>query len=367
MKRLLPLVALVLAACGQGDAKQKAEKAEKAAPQAVPVSVLQVAPRDVPVSFEAVGRTEGSREVQVRARVAGIIEQQLYKEGDAVPAGAPLFRLERAPFEIELAQARAALAQEAARNDLAKQEFERLKGLADRRAISQKEADQAASAQRQSAAAIQMAEARVRQAELNLSYTVINAPIGGLSGRAMQSIGSLVSPNNESALLTTLTRGDPLWVRFALSEAEFSRLRGSETKATEVRFELADGRAYPLAGKLNFAGSTVDATTGTVQMRAEVPNPKLELLPGQFIRVRVIAGSQQAYVVPQTAVMQNEGGRFVWLAGADGKAVQRPIRAGGWLGADWVVLDGLKPGDAVIVDNLSRLRPGTQVQAKKAG
>lgn len=367
MKRALPLVALLLAACGQGDAGQKAQKAEKAAPQAVAVTVVEVAPREVPVAFEAVGRTEGSREVQVRARVAGILEQQLYREGDSVAAGAPLFRLERAPFEIELAQARGALAQETARNDLARQELERLKGLADRRAISQKEADQAASAQRQSAAAVQMAEARVRQAELNLSYTVINAPIAGLSGRAAQSIGSLVSPTAESALLTTLTRADPLWVRFALSEAEFSRLRGSGSKAIEVRFELADARAYPLAGRLNFAGSTVDAATGTVQMRAEVPNPKLELLPGQFIRVRVIAGSQQAYVVPQTAVMQNEGGRYVWVASPDGKAVQRPIRAGGWLGKDWVVLEGLKQGDPVIVDNLSRLRPGTVVQAKKAG
>jgi membrane fusion protein (multidrug efflux system) len=372
MKKLFLLAAFALAACGQGDAKQdqkgaKSEKGDKGGtPQAVAVTVLAVAPREVPVAFEAVGRTEGSREVQVRARVAGILEQQLYKEGDQVPAGAPLFRLERAPFEIELQQARGALAQEVARNDLAQQEFTRLKGLADRRAISQKEADQAASTQRQSAAAVQMAEARVRQAELNLSYTVINAPIAGISGRAMQSIGSLVSPTAESALLTTLTRGDPLWVRFALSEAEFSRLRGNDRKG-EVRFELADGREYSQPGRLNFAGSTVDAATGTVQMRAEVPNPKLELLPGQFVRVKVIVGTQQAYVVPQTAVMQNEGGRYVWLASAEGKAVQRPIRAGSWIGKDWVVLEGLKPGDPVIVDNLSRLRPGTVVQAKKAG
>ena len=368
MKKLLPLLMLVLAACGQGDAKQSGKDAKKdaQAPQPLGVTVVEAAPREVPISFEAVGRTEGSREVQVRARVAGIIEQQLYREGDTVAAGAPLFRLERAPFEIELAQARASLAQEVARNELAQKESERLKGLADRRAISQKEADQAASMQSQSAAAIQMAQARVRQAELNLSYTVINAPIGGISGRAMQSIGSLVSPNADSSLLTTLTRGDPLWVRFALSEAEFSRLRGNDRKGTEVQFELADGRPYGHTGKLNFAGSTVDAATGTVQMRAEVPNPKLELLPGQFVRVRVIAGSQPAYVVPQTAVMQNEGGRYVWLAAADGKAVQRPIRAGNWIGKDWVVLDGLKAGDAVIVDNLSRLRPGTAVQASKA-
>ena len=361
MKTFNIILVLLLAACTPGGAQDK----KGAAPAAVSVTAIDVAPRAVPVSFEAVGRTEGSREVQVRARVSGIIEQQLYNEGDAVRANAPLFRIERAPFEIELAQARAALAQETAREDLAQQENERLKGLADRRAISQKEADQASSAQRQSSAAVQMAQARLRQAELNLSYTTVNAPIGGITGRALQSIGTLVSPNNESALLTTLTRGNPIWVRFALSEAEFSRVRGA--KNIEVKVELADGTAYQPSGKLNFAGSTVDATTGTVQMRAELPNPKLELLPGQYVRVRVIAGTQQAIVVPQVAVMQNEGGRFVWVAGGDGKATPRPIRAGSWLGNDWVVLDGLKQGDTVIVDNLVRLRPGTPVQVKKAG
>jgi len=330
------------------------------------VTTIEVAPRAVPVSFEAVGRTEGSREVQVRARVSGILERQLYNEGDAVAAGAPLFRIERAPFEIELAQARGTLTQELAREELARQESDRLKGLADRRAISQKEVDQAASAARQSSAAVQVAQARVRQAELNLSYTNVTAPIGGITGRALQSIGSLVAPNNDSALLTTLTRGDPIWVRFALSEAEYSRLRTSGEKNVQVSVELADGKEYPSKGKLNFSGSTVDGATGTVQMRAELPNSKNVLLPGQYVRVRVIAGTQEAFVVPQAAVVQNESGRFVWVADA-GKAVQRPIRAGSWLGTDWVVLDGLKSGDNVIVDNLVRLRPGTPVQAKKAG
>ena len=355
---------LALAACSQGDAGQQAKAG---APAAVPVSVLEVAARQVPVAFESVGRTEGSREVQVRARVAGILEQQLYREGDSVAAGTLLFRLERAPFEIELAQARGNLAQEAARSELAQQELERLKGLADRRAISQKEADQAASTARQSVAAVQVAEARVRQAELNLSYTEVLAPIGGITGRAQQSIGSLVSPNADSSLLTTLTRTDPIWVRFALSEAEFARLRSGASKATEVKLELADGLAYPAAGRLNFAGSTVDAALGTVQMRAEFPNPKLQLLPGQYVKVQVIAGSQQAIVVPQSAVLQNESGRFVWIVGPESKATQRVIRAGSWVGADWVVLDGLKPGDSVIVDNLIRLRPGTPVQPKKPG
>ena len=363
--RLLALaLTFLLVACSQGDAKQK--KDDKAAPAALPVSVLEVAPKPVPVTFEAVGRTEGSREVQVRARVTGILEKQLYTEGDSVEAGTTLFQIERAPFEIELAQARGTLAQEIARQELAGKEAERLKTLADRRAISQKEADQAISGLSQQSAAVQVARARVRQAELNLSYTTVSAPIGGITGRAQQSIGSLVSPTSESAMLTTLTRGDPLWVRFSLSEAEFATMRGNDPKAVEIRLEMADGRAYPQPAHVNFSGSTVDAATGTVQMRAEVPNPELALLPGQFVRVRVIAGMQQAIVVPQSAVMQNEGGRFVWVTGADGKAVQRPIRAGGWLGADWIVLEGLKPGEQVILDNVVRLRPGAPVAAKKA-
>jgi len=358
MRVLALLTVLFVAACSQGDARQKKD----AAPQAVPVSVLEAALREVPVSFEAVGRAEGSREVQVRARVSGILEKQMYVEGDSVPAGAVLFQIERAPFEIELAQARGTLAQELARQDLAQKEYERLKGLADRRAISQKEADQAASSAQQSSAAVQVARARLRQAELNLSYTTVSAPIGGITGRAQQSIGSLVSPTNDSALLTTLTRADPVWVRFALSEAEFARVRAAD-QAPAVKLELANGQAYPEEAKINFSSSTVDAATGTVQMRAELPNPRLELLPGQFVRVRVIAGQERAIVVPQAAVMQNEGGRFVWIVD-DGKAMQRQIRTGAWIGNDWAVLDGLKPGDKVIVDNLVRLRPGVLVAQK---
>jgi membrane fusion protein (multidrug efflux system) len=212
-----------------------------------------------------------------------------------------------------------------------------------------------------------MAQARVRQAELNLSYTTVNAPIGGITGRALQSVGTLVQPNNESALLTTITRGDPIWVRFSLSEAEYSGLRASGDRNAQVGVQLADGKDYPAKGKLNFAGSTVDGSTGTVQMRAELPNPDHRLLPGQYVRVRVVAGSQQAILVPQTAVLQNETGRFVWVAGGDGKAVARNIRAGQWLGENWVVLEGLKAGENVIVDNVARLRPGTPIQVRKAG
>lgn len=357
----LVLAVVLLASCSKNEAP-----APKGAPAAVPVTVLEVSSREVPVAFESVGRTEGSREVQVRARVAGILEAQLFTEGDRVKPGTPLFRIERAPFEVDLAQQKAALAQERARGELAQQEVERLQRLTDRRAISQKEADQAASTLRQSQAAAQMAEARVRQAELNLSYTSVEAPIEGITGRALQSVGSLLSPAGDASLLTTLTRTDPLWVRFSVSDAEFARLRARGVKNPEVRLEAADGTPFPAAGRINFASSTVDASLGTVQMRAEFPNPKLELLPGQFVRVRVIAGNQPAIVVPQGAVLQNQSGRFVWVVGPENKALQRPIRVGSWVGRDWVVLDGLKDGDKVIVDNLVRLRPDTAVELKPA-
>ncbi|MGH8764741.1 MAG: efflux RND transporter periplasmic adaptor subunit [Burkholderiales bacterium] len=358
----LPVLALAstlaLAACHK--------ETPPAAPPAVAVSTLQVALRDAPVNFEAVGRSEGSREVQVRARVAGILEQQLYNEGDSVKAGASLFRIERAPFEIQLQQQRATLAEAQARLELAQQEVDRVKGLTDRRAISQKESDQATSTLRQSSATVQFMQARVRQSELDLSYTAVDAPIAGITGRAQQSIGSLLAPGGDSSLLTTITRTDPIWVRFALSEAEFTALRASESKLPEVKLVLADGSSFPVNGKLNFSGSTVDAALGTVQMRAEFANPKLQLLPGQYVKVQVVAGTRPAILVPQTSVLQNESGRFVWLVGADGKAATRNIKAGNWIGSDWVVLDGLKPGDSVITDNLIKLRPGTAVDVKPA-
>ena len=366
MNKLLRILAAVLfmsvlSACSKGDAQQSS------APPAVPVTAIQVAPREVSVVFESVGRTEGSREVQIRARVAGILEKQLYTEGDAVKAGAPLFRIERAPFEIDLQQQRGALAQEVARNELAQRDFERAKDLVAKRFVSQQSLDQSASALAQSNAALQVARARVRQSELNLSYTVVDAPIGGITGRAQQSIGSLLSPTGESSLLTTITRTDPIWIRFAMSEVEFASLRLREAADPEVKLQLADGTDYGVAGKLNFSGSTVDATLGTVQMRAEFENPKLRLLPGQYVKVLVVAGKRQAIVVPQTAVLQNETGRYVWTVGPEGKAAQRNVRTGNWQGKDWVILDGLKAGDNVIVDNLIRLRPGTAVQVKAPG
>jgi membrane fusion protein (multidrug efflux system) len=314
--------------------------------------------------LEAVGRTEGSKEVEIRARVSGIVQKRLYDEGSFVRAGAPLFQIERAPFEIALAQARATADQVEATNDQARREADRLSGLLANSAVSKRLAEEAATAYRSATASLAAARAAVREAELNLSYTSVVAPISGVTGRALHSEGSLVTANTDSSLLTTISQTNPIWVRFALSESEHDSLRRAGDEKSVVELVLADGTTYADRGHLNFAGSTVDQSLGTVQLRAEFPNPKLAILPGQFATVRLDAGTQQVITVPQSAVLQGTQGRFVWTIGADGKAMQRDVEVGDWVGQDWIIRKGLKDGDIVILDNLMKLNPGVAVVAQ---
>ena len=330
-------------------------------PQAMPVAVVAARLTSVPVLLEAVGRAEGSKEVEVRARVTGLIEQQRYREGDRVKADTPLFVIERAPFEIALAQSRAALAQEQARLEQARREAKRLAPLAEQRAISQREFDDATSTLRLVEASVAAAQAQVRQAQLNLSYTRVGSPIAGLTGRAEKSQGSLVSPSD--GLLTRVTQTDPIWVRFSFSETELARLRSG--KAGAVKLLSAEGQPLGTSGKLNFEGSTVDPQLGTVQLRAEFANPDLAILPGQFVRAQVNAGDERAYVVPQAAVINGERGKAVWTI-KDGKALPAPVEVGAWVGNGWAVRKGLNEGDTVIVDNLLKLRPGAPVAPQAA-
>jgi len=348
----------MLGACHKGD------DAKSAAP--LPVSTLQVNERTVPVVLQAVGRTEGAKEVEIRARVSGIVEKRLYSEGAFVHAGATLFQIERAPFEIALAQARADAAHAAATRDQARRESERVAGLLKNAAVSQRVAEEAETGYRSASAAYDAAQAHVREAELNLSYTTVTAPIAGVTGRALHSEGSLVTANTDSSLLTTLSQTNPVWVRFALSEAEHEDLRRARGNDAQVELVFADGKSYAPHGRMNFAGSTVDRQLGTVQLRAEFPNPDLQILPGQFATVRVAAGTQQVIAVPQTAVLQGAQGRYVWTVDADGKAAQRPVETGAWIDRDWIIRSGLNSGDTVIVDNLMKLTPGAPVTATPA-
>ena len=363
---MLLILPLLLAGCDK-------QAAPPPPPAALPATVIKAVTREVPVLIEAVGRTEGSKEVEIRARVSGILEKIYFTEGSQVKAGTPLYRIDPAPFELALAEARAALAQEQARREQAGRENERLKDLAGKRAISQKEADDAGTTLKSSAATLSAAEARVREASLNLSYTSVVAPVSGVTSRSQRSEGSLVTAGNDSALLTTLSQTNPLWVRFGISDVEYQTLRdyasgkAPGTRDNAVQLVLPNGRVHPVTGKLNFAGSTVDTRLGTVQLRAEFANPDLALLPGQFVRAQVVAGMQQAILVPQTAVLQNEQGRYVWVVNAEGKAAQRTVQTGAWLGSDWIITKGLADGDTIIVDNLLKVRPGTPIQSQTPG
>jgi membrane fusion protein (multidrug efflux system) len=361
----LACAALLIAACGK-ESDNAAKKKDGAGAQGpIPVTVRQVQPERVPITLEAVGQAEGSREVEIRARVSGILEKRLYSEGAPVKAGAVLFIIDRAPYQLAAAQAKAALSQERARLDLALREAERLKTLTQARAISQREYDEAQSSVKQVTAAIEGAQAKLSEAELNLSYTTVRAPISGITGRAVRSEGSLVTANTDAALLTTLTQIDPVWVRFSLAEGDYERVRGSERTA-RVRILKDDGSIAADNGRLNFAASTVDPKLGTVQLRAEFPNRNSAWLPGQFMKVNIVAGEQQAFLVPQAAVVQTEQSRSVWVVGDEGKVTLRPVQTAGWYENNWVVTAGLKPGEAVVIDNLMKMRPGVAVQPQTA-
>lgn len=356
------LVAVWLTGCEQGGANTPATGQAAAG---VPAKVLEVAPQRVPIVLEAVGQVQGSKEVEVRARVSGILLKRLYNEGDFVRAGSSLFQIDPVPYQIALAQANAQIAQERARQEQTGREAIRLKALAEERAISQKEFDDAISAQKMSNATLQAAEATLHQAELNLSYTLVTAPVSGIAGRIARSEGSLVTAGQDSSLLTTMNQVDPIWIRFSLSESDLAKLPGKRfdrIKSAEVRLILPDGSPYPLKGRLNFAATQIDPRLATQELRAEFGNPRVQLLPGQFVRVRVVAGERDnVFLVPQTAVIQTEKTFLVFTLDKENKAAARPVEVGDWVGSDWMILSGLKPGDRVVLDNLLKLRPGATV------
>jgi membrane fusion protein (multidrug efflux system) len=327
-----------------------------------------VKPQNVPIVVEAVGQVQGSKEVEVRARVGGILLKRLYNEGQRVKAGAPLAQIDPAPYEIALQQARAQLAQEQARQEQTKREAGRLKELAEQKAISQKEFDDAVSAQKLSSASLQAAEARVREAQLNLSYTRVTAPVSGLTGRSVRSEGSLVNTGTDS-LLTTIVQVDPIWVRFSIAESDLAKLpdRRLDPKAADVRLVLNDGSDYPIKGRINFSAAQIDPRLATKELRAEFDNPRGRVLPGDFVRVRLTAGEyKNTFLVPQSAVFQTEQGHFVFVLDQDNKATIRPVQTGEWIGSDWLIPGGLKPGDRVVLDNLLKLRPGASVAPQLA-
>ncbi len=364
--RWLPIVLAtlgLLAGCG----KERPQPKEHAP---VAVTAIRIEPRDTPVAFEYVGQTQSSRQVQIVARVNGFLDKRVYSEGSMVKAGQVMFRQDPKPFQATLDAAKGALAEQEARLQTARDNLARVKPLAARNALSQKDLDDATGQEQAAAAAVKTAKANVEQARLNLGYTTIVTPVTGLSSYARVQEGAYL--NAENSLLTYVEQVDPIWINFSLSENDLLRIRTDRDKgrlraprgdAYEVEAVLADGSIFPKRGRITFADADFNTKTGTFLLRASLPNPDAMLRPGQFIRVRVHGAVRpNAILVPQQAVLQGAQGHFVVVVDKESKAQIRPVQVGQWHGDDWFIDVGLSAGETVVVDGVVRLTPGAPVK-----
>ena len=414
---LAPLLALVLAACSPSNGSEKKGGHPGMGMPPPEVLTTTVAAQSLPLGFEYVGQTAGSREVEVRARVPGIILKRNFTEGAPVKEGQSLYTIDPAQLEAAAARAEADVVAAQARLEQAKRNAARLKPLYAEKAVSQKENDDAVSAEEISAADLKAARARLIEAKLSLSYTKVEAPVSGVASRSLRSEGSLVG--GPETLLTTVVQVDPIWVNFGIPDNEQARLQKerrchltliaetSEGYHNLVRLVSAgylDGYWYrprvdldQLAahsrgiialsgclsgrvcrslldgdergdGRRGTPALRVSPTTGTREARAELPNPKGVLRPGEFVRV-ILRGATRpnALTVPQRAVMEGPQGKFVYIVDENNTAQPRPIEVGEWAGDAWIINKGVQPGDRVIVEGLMRLGPGAPVRIAEAG
>jgi membrane fusion protein (multidrug efflux system) len=363
---LLLALALGLSSCS------KAPQAGAAAPQALEVNVLTVAPEAVSLATELPGRVTPLRVSEVRARISGIVLKRCFTEGSDVKEGDLLFEIDPAPYEAALDSARASLARAKASSASSSALAERYKGLVDSNAISRQAYDDAVAAALAGQADLLAASAAVRNAEINLSYTRVTSPITGRIGRASVTEGAYVQQGS-ATLLATVQQLDPLYIDLSQSAEDVLKLKQalesgrlqqvSEGKA-KLTVTLADGRDYPQTGYLQFSEIAVNASTGTVTLRGVVPNPNLNLLPGMFVRARVEEGrNPAALLIPQSVLRRNSKGQgTVLVVGADSKVEMRIVETSSTVGNRWVVSSGIKAGDQVILDNLQKLRPGVPVR-----
>jgi membrane fusion protein (multidrug efflux system) len=364
---------VALVGCGK-DSHAQAPGGHAGGPPPAAVSVMAVAASNLALTYEYVGQTAGSRDVEVRARVSGILLKRNFSEGGNVKRGQSLYTLDSAPFQAALNRADADVTAAEARLAQTTRTLARLKPLWEARAVSQREYDDAASAEQIARADLKGAQARRAEAALNLAWTRVESPLSGAVGRSQVSEGTLVA--GPGTLLTTLTQTDPVKVRFGIadtdqmkwrSEVAAGQLKLPPHEAFTVEVKLADGSTYPRKGKLLFSDTRVSGNTGTVEAVAEVPNPDGVLKPGQFVRVRLSGASRpQAITVPTRAVLEGPQGRFVYTV-ADNKAVPKPVQVGDQVGDQWIINQGLQPGDQVIVDGMARIFfPGAPVQIAQA-
>lgn len=335
----------------------------------VSVSVIVAEPQPVPLTREFVGRLAATRSADVRARVPGVLQRRVYKEGANVKAGQLLFQIDPTPFRAELDAALAALARAEAEATNAHVTAERARKLIADGLVSQADLDNAEANERTTAAQREQARADVRAARIRLGYTSVTAPIDGRAAEQQVTEGALVG-QNEPTLLTIVEQIDPIYVHFDVPAAGLEQLMrvqesGQVTVASpqEARVEvlLSDGSVYEKAGTVDFIGTRVTPSTGTVPFRGLLPNPEGRLLPGMFVRVRLSLGQRNdAFVVPQAAVLRDSGGAYVWTVGDGNRAVQKRVATEYMEGTDWVV-SGLAAGDQVIVQGLMSLQPNMVV------
>ena len=361
---------VLLAACGQQ--APGGTPAGGGGPPPAEVGVVTVAPRAVALATELPGRLEASRVAQVRARAAGILQKRLFKEGSDVKAGQALFLIDPAPYQASAASAQATLARAQANVTQATAQAERYKPLIEANAISKQDYINAVASQKSAEADVAAAKAALQTAQINLGYASVTSPIAGRIGRALVTEGALVG-QGEATQLAVVQQINPMYVNFTQSTTDVLRLRkaveGGQFKragadGASVRVVLEDGSDYGQPGKLLFSDLTVDPTSGQITLRAEVPNAAGILLPGMYVRVRLEQAQAEAgIVVPQQAVTRGSTGDSVMVVGADGKVAPRPVKIGTSVEGQWVVLDGLKTGEQVMVDGFQKLRGNAPVKA----
>ncbi|MDQ0313780.1 efflux RND transporter periplasmic adaptor subunit [Amorphus orientalis] len=361
---------LVLAACN--DTEQQSSSGASAAPARPPspVSIVTVEPQQIPIVDELPGRIAPTRTAEVRPRVSGIVTERVFTQGSRVEKGDVLYKIDSAPFEVQVKRAEANLKRAQAEQLRAQQDADRQKKLLDRNVVAQQAYDVASAELAQANANVAAAEAELRTAKLDLEYANVTAPISGRIGRALITEGALVSANNSEPLATILQL-DPVYADFTQSVREMMSLRkalkmGSLAKdpgEAPVKLVLDDGTEYAHAGTLLFSDTAVDRTTGQVILRAEFPNPDGELLPGLYVRVQIEQGIQNnALAVPRQAVQRDASGNArVFVVDGESKAAVRPVTIGRVAGDSWIVEEGLQAGDKVIVEGFQKIGPGAPV------
>ena len=365
---------------------------KSAAGQKAPVTVtaVKVLKTDLPWNIEYPAQVAGSLQVNIRAQVGGILESRLFNEGEYVKEGTQLFQIDDKEYKAALAKAKGALAQAQAQERSTRREYNRMKTLRADNAVSQKNYDDALSAYEAAQADVQVAEAEVRNAKINLGYTKVKAPISGITGREAQSVGSLISPSGDSGFLTTMVQIDPLWVNFSMPGRQFEKLAsgyvsgqivlGDEDSAKAidpdvyrevapekapiyVEVVLANGKVYPQKGKIIFFDSSENTQTSSLAMKAQFANPKNSrlLMPGQFVRVRLVGATyKDAVLVPSSAVLNTPNGMITYVVDENNAVLARPVH-GELQDNMYIITDGLKGGETIVSSGLIKMKPGMQV------